>query len=87
MLLWIPSPALAKIFGQLGTYNTIKATIAHVRASKGAYIHVSATLHYKGQSTYVSTPSLSLKPAQVHHTRYMSQPQRLLLTPVRTYCI
>ncbi|KZT68480.1 NAD(P)-binding protein [Daedalea quercina L-15889] len=32
----------------LGTYNTIKATIAHVRASKGAYIHVSATLHYKG---------------------------------------
>ncbi|KAG6853835.1 hypothetical protein C0991_000949 [Blastosporella zonata] len=32
----------------LGTYNTIKATIAHVRASKGSYIHVSATLHYSG---------------------------------------
>jgi len=32
----------------LGTYNTIKATIAHVRASKGSYIHVSATLHYNG---------------------------------------
>ncbi|EPS95702.1 NAD-binding protein [Fomitopsis schrenkii] len=32
----------------LGTYNTIKATLAHVRASKGAYIHVSATLHYRG---------------------------------------
>ncbi|KAJ4469294.1 hypothetical protein J3R30DRAFT_3553138 [Lentinula aciculospora] len=31
----------------LGTYNTIKATIAHVRRSKGSYIHVSATLHYK----------------------------------------
>ncbi|THH01234.1 hypothetical protein EW145_g6951, partial [Phellinidium pouzarii] len=32
----------------LGTYNTIKATIPHVRASKGSYIHVSATLHYRG---------------------------------------
>ncbi|EAU87146.1 2,4-dienoyl-CoA reductase [Coprinopsis cinerea okayama7 len=32
----------------IGTYNTIKATIAHVRAAKGAYIHVSATLHYSG---------------------------------------
>jgi len=32
----------------IGTYNTIKATIAHVRASKGSYIHVSATLHYRG---------------------------------------
>ncbi|CCM04270.1 uncharacterized protein FIBRA_06440 [Fibroporia radiculosa] len=31
----------------IGTYNTIKATIAYVRASKGSYIHVSATLHYK----------------------------------------
>ncbi|KAJ2932966.1 hypothetical protein H1R20_g4126, partial [Candolleomyces eurysporus] len=32
----------------IGTYSTIKATIPHVRASKGAYIHVSATLHYNG---------------------------------------
>ncbi|KAH9947333.1 2,4-dienoyl-CoA reductase [Amylocystis lapponica] len=32
----------------LGTYNTIKATLPHVRAAKGSYIHVSATLHYKG---------------------------------------
>ncbi|KAJ7763132.1 2,4-dienoyl-CoA reductase [Mycena maculata] len=32
----------------IGTYNTIKATLPHVRASKGAYIHVSATLHYRG---------------------------------------
>ncbi|KIK56510.1 hypothetical protein GYMLUDRAFT_47034 [Collybiopsis luxurians FD-317 M1] len=32
----------------IGTYNTIKATIPHVRKTKGAYIHVSATLHYKG---------------------------------------
>ncbi|KAJ6555210.1 2,4-dienoyl-CoA reductase [Mycena vulgaris] len=31
----------------LGTYHTIKATLPHIRASKGAYIHVSATLHYK----------------------------------------
>ncbi|KAF8996145.1 2,4-dienoyl-CoA reductase [Cyathus striatus] len=32
----------------IGTYNTIKATINHVRKSKGAYIQVSATLHYNG---------------------------------------
>ncbi|KAJ7708306.1 2,4-dienoyl-CoA reductase [Mycena rosella] len=32
----------------LGTYHTIKATLPHLRASKGAYIHVSATLHYRG---------------------------------------
>ncbi|KAF8830849.1 hypothetical protein HHX47_DHR2001075 [Lentinula edodes] len=32
----------------LGTYNTVKATIPHVRATKGAYVHVSATLHYRG---------------------------------------
>lgn len=36
---------------QIGTYNTIKATIEHVRASKGAYIHVSATLHYNGKES------------------------------------
>jgi len=33
---------------KIGTFNTIKATLAHVRASKGAYLHVSATLHYNG---------------------------------------
>ncbi|KAH9911569.1 NAD(P)-binding protein [Epithele typhae] len=32
----------------IGTYNTIKATLPHTRASKGSYIHVSATLHWKG---------------------------------------
>ncbi|WVF73051.1 hypothetical protein IAT40_007869 [Kwoniella sp. CBS 6097] len=32
----------------LGTYNTIRATIPHLRETKGAYIHISATLHYKG---------------------------------------
>ncbi|KAF5346499.1 hypothetical protein D9756_010042 [Leucocoprinus leucothites] len=32
----------------IGTYNTIKATLPHIRASKGSYIHVSATLHYRG---------------------------------------
>ncbi|KAI0935516.1 hypothetical protein AcV5_003927 [Taiwanofungus camphoratus] len=32
----------------IGTYNTIKATLPYVRASKGSYIHVSATLHYRG---------------------------------------
>jgi len=32
----------------LGTYHTIKATLPHVRSTKGSYIHVSATLHYRG---------------------------------------
>lgn len=32
----------------LGTYNTIKATLEHVRASQGAYVHISACLHYRG---------------------------------------
>ncbi|KAJ3574593.1 hypothetical protein NP233_g1669 [Leucocoprinus birnbaumii] len=31
----------------IGSYNTIKATLPHVRASRGSYIHVSATLHYR----------------------------------------
>lgn len=32
----------------LGTYNTIKATLPALRESKGGYIHISATLHYRG---------------------------------------
>jgi len=32
----------------LGTFNTVKATLPHVRTSHGSYIHVSATLHWKG---------------------------------------
>lgn len=32
----------------LGTYNTIKATLPLVRQSHGAYLHISATLHYRG---------------------------------------
>jgi len=32
----------------IGTYNTVKATLAHVRAQRGSYIHVSACLHYRG---------------------------------------
>jgi peroxisomal 2,4-dienoyl-CoA reductase len=32
----------------LGTYNTIKSTLPHIRSSKGSYIHISATLHYRG---------------------------------------
>jgi NAD(P)-dependent dehydrogenase (short-subunit alcohol dehydrogenase family) len=32
----------------LGTYNTIKATLPLVRESKGCYLHISATLHYRG---------------------------------------
>lgn len=30
----------------LGTYNTVKATLDHLKRSHGAYLHVSATLHY-----------------------------------------
>ena len=32
----------------LGTYHTIKATLPHLRKTKGAYLHISATLHYRG---------------------------------------
>ncbi|KAG8931419.1 hypothetical protein FRC03_011392 [Tulasnella sp. 419] len=32
----------------LGTYTVIKATLPHVRKTHGAYLHVSATLHYQG---------------------------------------
>ncbi|KAF9218481.1 NAD(P)-binding protein [Gyrodon lividus] len=32
----------------MGTFNTVKATLPYVRVSHGAYIHVSATLHYRG---------------------------------------
>ncbi|KZO92115.1 NAD(P)-binding protein [Calocera viscosa TUFC12733] len=32
----------------LGTYNTVKATMEELKATHGAYIHVSATLHYRG---------------------------------------
>lgn len=32
----------------IGTYNTLKATLPHVRKTKGAYLHISATLHYSG---------------------------------------
>lgn len=32
----------------MGTYNTFKATIEHVKKSRGCYVHVSATLHYTG---------------------------------------
>jgi len=32
----------------MGTFNTVKATIPHLRKSHGAYLHVSATLHYQG---------------------------------------
>ncbi|KAF8629527.1 hypothetical protein AX15_003399 [Amanita polypyramis BW_CC] len=32
----------------MGTYNTVKATLPHIRTSKGSYIHVSATLHHRG---------------------------------------
>ena len=35
---------------QLGTFNTFKATIPHIRQSHGSYIHVSATLHYRGKA-------------------------------------
>ncbi|GAA6005979.1 hypothetical protein JCM11491_004079 [Sporobolomyces phaffii] len=34
----------------IGTYNTYKATIAEVCKQRGAYLAISATLHYKGQA-------------------------------------
>jgi 2,4-dienoyl-CoA reductase [(3E)-enoyl-CoA-producing], peroxisomal len=56
---------------QLGTYNTIKATIAHVRKARGSYIHVSATLHYRGMNIETSfivllKTSFAGTPYQVH---------------------
>lgn len=33
----------------LGTYNTLKATLPYIRETRGSYIHVSATLHYRGR--------------------------------------
>lgn len=32
----------------LGTFNLTKATLPHLKASKGSIINVSATLHYNG---------------------------------------
>ena len=32
----------------LGTYHTVKATLPHLRKTKGAYLHISVTLHYRG---------------------------------------
>ncbi|TYJ58809.1 hypothetical protein B9479_000241 [Cryptococcus floricola] len=32
----------------LGTYHTLKATLPYLRESHGAYLHISATLHYRG---------------------------------------
>lgn len=32
----------------LGTFNTVKATLSHIRQSRGSYIHVSALLHHQG---------------------------------------
>lgn len=31
----------------MGTYHTVKATLPHLKKSHGAYIHISATLHYR----------------------------------------
>ena len=32
----------------LGSYNTLKATIPHLKKSKGSILFVSATIHYRG---------------------------------------
>jgi len=34
----------------IGTYHTIKATLPYVRETQGTYLHISATLHYRGTS-------------------------------------
>lgn len=41
---------LLTIISQMGTFNTVKATLPHIRASHGSYIQVSATLHHNGNS-------------------------------------
>ncbi|KAH0826399.1 hypothetical protein J3R83DRAFT_5369 [Lanmaoa asiatica] len=46
----------------IGTFNTVKATLSHIRASCGSYIHVSATLHYRGALRV----SVLRTPYQVH---------------------
>lgn len=50
----------------MGSFNTIKATLSHLRASKGAYIHVSATLHYRGmdkKSDHMPSLIINIAPA------------------------
>lgn len=32
----------------IGTFNTIKATVDELKKTHGAYVHISATLHYNG---------------------------------------
>lgn len=32
----------------LGSYNTLKATIPHLKKSKGSILFISATIHYRG---------------------------------------
>lgn len=32
----------------IGTYNTVRSTMEHVKKNHGNYIHISATLHYSG---------------------------------------
>jgi 2,4-dienoyl-CoA reductase [(3E)-enoyl-CoA-producing], peroxisomal len=32
----------------IGSYNTLKATIPHLKKSKGSILFVSATIHYRG---------------------------------------
>ena len=67
-------PDMRTHLNQMGSFNTIKATLPHLRASKGAYIHVSATLHYRGNrfsgvTTFFCRFSKNLWPAtpfQVH---------------------
>ncbi|KAL4080021.1 hypothetical protein V8B97DRAFT_680819 [Scleroderma yunnanense] len=54
----------------LGTFNTIKATLPHIRATHGAYIHISATLHSRGSCFVGLFRSISLSsigtPYQAH---------------------
>lgn len=54
----------------MGTFNTIKATLPHIRASLGSYIHVSATLHYNGTSrvfvSHAVAYLMAATPYQVH---------------------
>lgn len=53
---------------QMGTFNTIKATTAEVKKRKGAYVSISATLHYQGAPS-APRPPYNRPPLRAELTR------------------
>ena len=66
----------------MGTFNTFKATIEHVKKSRGCYVHVSATLHYtdeycpEASGTIEKTDSRSCRVFHVFLGRPQLAPQK-----------